>query len=225
MNDGVRHHHERFDGKGYPDGLSDTDIPLIARILSIADAYDAMTSNRVYRKRLSDEDVRREFTRCAGTQFDPALTEIFLRLLEQGELAIATVKGVAVDENGEVRISSILENRMHNDLRLDKEIENPSHIRMMCYVMKLMENKGRIYQVFFIGVGSEDVLANSDRVSDLWQQLSDVLAEQIGPHDMNLKYTPARNIVALFDQTPEQAEEFIRRIRKNCPSVAVEMLS
>ena len=82
-----------------------------------------------------------------------------------------------------------------------------------------------IYQVFFIGVGSEDVLANSDRVSDLWQQLSDVLAEQIGPHDMNLKYTPARNIVALFDQTPEQAEEFIRRIRKNCPSVAVEMLS
>lgn len=56
--DGIRYHHERFDGKGYPEGLSDTEIPLVARILCLADCYDAMTSNRVYRKRLTDEAVR-----------------------------------------------------------------------------------------------------------------------------------------------------------------------
>lgn len=58
--DGIRYHHERFDGHGYPDGLSGTDIPLIARILALADSFDAMTSNRVYRKRLTDEEVRNE---------------------------------------------------------------------------------------------------------------------------------------------------------------------
>ncbi|MCR4998945.1 MAG: HD-GYP domain-containing protein [Lachnospiraceae bacterium] len=90
--DGIRYHHERFDGTGYPEGLSDTDIPLIARILAIADSYDAMTTDRVYRMRLSDEVVKQELIRCAGTQFDPALVAIFLRLLENGEVAPITSK-------------------------------------------------------------------------------------------------------------------------------------
>ena len=80
--DGIKYHHERFDGKGYPEHLSDTDIPLVARIIAIADCYDAMTTNRVYRKRLSDEKVRAELIKGAGTQFDPALIEIFIRLVD-----------------------------------------------------------------------------------------------------------------------------------------------
>ena len=88
LRDGVRYHHERFDGKGYPEGLSETNIPLVARIICLADCYDAMTSDRVYRKRLSDEAVREEILRCAGTQFDPALAEIFVRLMDDGELRV-----------------------------------------------------------------------------------------------------------------------------------------
>ncbi len=70
-------HHERWDGNGYPAGLKGEEIPLSARIIAIADTYDAMTSSRSYRKALSHEVARDEIIRCAGTQFEPALVEIF----------------------------------------------------------------------------------------------------------------------------------------------------
>jgi HD-GYP domain-containing protein (c-di-GMP phosphodiesterase class II) len=69
----VRHHHERWDGAGYPDGLRGEVIPLMARVMAIADTIDAMTSDRSYRRGLSVEEVRREVERCAGTQFDPEI--------------------------------------------------------------------------------------------------------------------------------------------------------
>jgi len=74
----VLYHHERWDGAGYPFGLAATDIPREARLLAIADAYDAMTSVRPYRAAMSDEAALRELARCSGSQFDPVLTEGFL---------------------------------------------------------------------------------------------------------------------------------------------------
>ncbi len=76
--DCVLHHHERWDGSGYPDQLSGEKIPLGARIIFVADAYDAMTSDRVYRRRLNDEDAKSELVRCAGTQFDPSIVAAFM---------------------------------------------------------------------------------------------------------------------------------------------------
>ena len=84
VSEGALYHHERYDGTGYPFGLSGDDIPLCARIVGIADAYDAMTSNRVYRKRLSDEAVIDEFEIGRGKQFDPKLTDIFIDMLKSG---------------------------------------------------------------------------------------------------------------------------------------------
>ncbi len=74
----IYHHHEQYDGSGYPDGLRGEEIPLGARILAIADTYDAMTSDRPYRPALSHEIAIEELKRCAGTQFDPKLVEIFI---------------------------------------------------------------------------------------------------------------------------------------------------
>jgi HD-GYP domain-containing protein (c-di-GMP phosphodiesterase class II) len=74
----VRHHHERLDGTGYPDGLPGAAIPLGARILGVADAYDAMTSNRPYRKAFSPEAAIKEVRRCAGQQFDPEVVDAFI---------------------------------------------------------------------------------------------------------------------------------------------------
>lgn len=79
----ILHHHERYDGKGYPDGLKGEDIPLSARILSVADAFEAMRSDRPYRKALPLEEARRELVRNAGTQFDPRVVEVFLELLDR----------------------------------------------------------------------------------------------------------------------------------------------
>lgn len=77
----ILYHHERWDGKGYPEGLSGEEIPLISRILSLADAYDAMTEDRIYRKALSKEEAIKEIDRNAGGQFDPRLAKIFIGLL------------------------------------------------------------------------------------------------------------------------------------------------
>jgi putative nucleotidyltransferase with HDIG domain len=76
---GVLHHHERYDGKGYPAGLAGEDIPVMGRVLCLADCFDAMTSNRTYRKALPLEVALTEIRRCSGTQFDPGLAEAFLR--------------------------------------------------------------------------------------------------------------------------------------------------
>lgn len=83
---GAKYHHERYDGKGYPDGLKGDEIPFLARIIAVADAYDAMTSNRVYRKHLSEEKVMSELKNGIGKQFDPQAAQALIRLLEEKRL-------------------------------------------------------------------------------------------------------------------------------------------
>jgi len=82
----ARHHHERYDGRGYPDGLAGEQIPLHARVVAIADAYDAMRSDRIYRKGLRVDIIREELVKGRGTQFDPAFLDAFLGMLDTGEL-------------------------------------------------------------------------------------------------------------------------------------------
>lgn len=83
---GAKYHHERYDGKGYPEGLKGESIPLIARVIGLVDSYDAMTSNRVYRRRLRDDFVMEELRKGKGTQWDPDLVDIFIGLIEEGAL-------------------------------------------------------------------------------------------------------------------------------------------
>jgi putative nucleotidyltransferase with HDIG domain len=92
---GVKHHHERYDGSGYPDGLLCEKIPLASRIIMLCDSIDAMLSDRPYRKALSVEFVRAEILRCAGSQFDPRIVEIILRknTLERAASLVRPEKG------------------------------------------------------------------------------------------------------------------------------------
>ena len=81
VDEGALYHHERYDGKGYPKGLAGEDIPLIARIICVADAFDAMNSNRVYRNKLTKEHIINEIEANKGRQFDPKIADIMLKLL------------------------------------------------------------------------------------------------------------------------------------------------
>jgi len=83
----ILHHHERWDGKGYPEGLSGKDIPLGARIIAVADSFDAMTSDRPYRPAMSPEKAFEEITAAAGTQFDPAVVAAFKTVYSKIELS------------------------------------------------------------------------------------------------------------------------------------------
>ena len=83
---GLKYHHEKIDGKGYPEGLADDNIPLIAKIVAVADTFDAMTSDRPYRKPLKKEKACEELRRCCGTQFDRGLVDAFLKAYKMGKI-------------------------------------------------------------------------------------------------------------------------------------------
>ena len=79
----ILYHHERWDGKGYPTGLSKESIPLLSRVIAVVDSYDAMVHDRSYRRSIGPARAREELKRCAGTQFDPAIVSVFLQMLEE----------------------------------------------------------------------------------------------------------------------------------------------
>ncbi|HKL75152.1 MAG TPA: diguanylate cyclase [Halanaerobiales bacterium] len=83
----ILHHHERWDGTGYPAGLEKKKIPLLSRIITIVDAYDVMTNGRIYKKAMKKENVIKEFKECAGTQFDPDLVELFIEIIKENEMS------------------------------------------------------------------------------------------------------------------------------------------
>jgi putative nucleotidyltransferase with HDIG domain len=98
----VLYHHERYDGKGYPRGLAGTEIPLFARIMAIADSFDAMTSKRVYRNEIDLENTLIEIKRNKGTQFDPEITEVFLSFFNNDKENIAFINHLKTSEEYEI---------------------------------------------------------------------------------------------------------------------------
>lgn len=115
----ARFHHERYDGRGYPEGISGENIAEMARIISIADSYDAMNSKRVYRDNLSKDKIREELVKGRGSQFDPVMLDAFLRLFDEDEL-----KEVELIETGEERVQgpgNILQKVIENMTKKDEE--------------------------------------------------------------------------------------------------------
>lgn len=121
---GAKYHHERFDGHGYPEGLAGMDIPEVARIICVADSFDAMNSNRVYRRHFTKEYIRSELEHCQGTQFDPKIANAMLELLDEGIIdAIDTrperIQGEPAEYHGRER-------RNVNSQKVTKELETVS---------------------------------------------------------------------------------------------------
>ncbi len=112
---GAKYHHERYDGRGYPEGLKGEDIPEIARIICVADSFDAMNSNRVYRKHFTKEYIHSELEHCAGTQFDPKAAAAMISLLEEGEIDW-------IDQRPDMPAPEITKESLHIDSDRRKEL-------------------------------------------------------------------------------------------------------
>lgn len=123
----VRNHHERYDGNGYPDGLKGKEIPLHARIVAVADSYDAMSSQRIYRNQLPPEKIIQELENNKGTQFDPEITDIFLKLLSEDRIHVKE-DHLSITENtqipeAEIEMSQFISDIM-STIRTQKTKEN-----------------------------------------------------------------------------------------------------
>ena len=133
--DEILHHHERWDGAGYPNGLSRESIPLLSRVIAVVDAYDAMTNNRSYRRAKSASDAMEELKRCAGTQFDPYIVSEFLQMLKENHSAeipnadVSEKSGNIYAEYAQVA---------------DDEVENGYHVHTVPYSRYVLDESMRI---------------------------------------------------------------------------------
>ncbi|WP_158589506.1 HD domain-containing phosphohydrolase [Butyrivibrio sp. CB08] len=122
VEEGTRYHHERYDGKGYPDGLKGEEIPLFGRIIGVADAFDAMTSNRVYRNHMDTGYVMNEMLRGRGTQFDPDALDAFFRLLDKKVINLDEIyaqKRAEIDQADQEQ-SEELKRRVEEDRKIQE---------------------------------------------------------------------------------------------------------
>ncbi|MBR6186371.1 MAG: HD domain-containing protein [Clostridia bacterium] len=120
VEEGTRYHHERYDGRGYPDGLKGDEIPLFARIIGVADAFDAMTSNRVYRNHMDTDYVMNEMLRGRGTQFDPDALDAFKRLVDKKVIDLDKIYAQkrAEIQNADQKAQEELKRRVEEDKRI-----------------------------------------------------------------------------------------------------------
>ena len=120
---GAKYHHERYDGKGYPLGISGEDIPEIARIICVADSYDAMNSSRIYRNNLEKEEICLQLAEGRGTQFDPKFIDVFLRLIKENKLEIENDEEIIKKEPTLSEESSILLNQIVRNIEENQRNE------------------------------------------------------------------------------------------------------
>jgi energy-coupling factor transport system substrate-specific component len=111
--EGARSHHEKYDGSGYPEGLSGDRIPFVARIICCADCLDAMASKRVYKEPFSPDVIIKEFERCSGTRFDPVISKVVVDLMVSGKLKPYAAENTYLGSDGKTH-------------RIKKEEERPS---------------------------------------------------------------------------------------------------
>ena len=167
--EGVRHHHEHYDGRGYPDGLSGDAIPLLARAMSVVDAYDAMSCRRPYKAALTYPECLAELQRCRGTQFEPVMVDAFLEVLE--ELARARARATEIA----VQAASRIPGGKHLALRSREDEDTPEYreireilreVRDANPPTRFLTTHSRIDKKFVIGVDPEEIESQRSHLGD-----------------------------------------------------------
>lgn len=140
--DAIRHHHERWDGKGYPDGLTRESIPLLSRIVSVVDSYDAMLSKRAYRPAMTKEDAEVELRACAGHQFDATIVDEFLQILKDEE-----TQEIASEMEENVAPGLVYDAMASMKARIMETEKNLTHVRIIRYSRYIIDANMKIVSV------------------------------------------------------------------------------
>ena len=184
----AKYHHERYDGRGYPNGLTGENIPESARILGVADSYDAMTSNRSYRKGLPQDIVRGEIEKGKGRQFDPEIADIMLQMIDEDEEYTLQqidrvdykILVIGDDDDNNLRIKQIMQEENIYEVILAKELEDviekleQNPIDLIILDIKMNQNKGwkilqrikEIYRIPTVLMSDDNDLRNTNEFKE-----------------------------------------------------------
>lgn len=210
----AKYHHERFDGKGYPNGLRGTDIPLNARIVCIADAYDAMSSDRIYRKALSGNVIRNELINGRGTQFDPELLDKFVEMMDADKLNITDTLSMDEKDMEQQNILLDIENMIH---KLSSASEQKKNINDFDKFYRYMRDIGIRYNHSVEVVQVEIISVSGDNSDEMLNDVSDFLQiairKNIRAVDMHYRYSPMKHMIILLDAGLENIGVVQKRIQ------------
>ena len=210
----ARYHHERFDGKGYPSGRSGLDIPVNARIVCIADAYDAMSSDRIYRKALSREKIREELINGRGSQFDPELLDKFVEMMDADKLDITDTLSISENDMQQQNILTDIENMIQ---KLSNASEQKKVINDFDKFYKYMRNIGLRYNhsVEVVQVEIDNAAAGNpdDRINEVSDLLQIAIRKNIRAVDMHYQYSPTKHIIILLDAGIDNIDVVQKRIQ------------
>lgn len=209
----AKFHHERFDGKGYPNSLKGKDIPYNARIVCIADAYDAMSSDRIYRKALAPDIVRKELINGRGTQFDPELLDAFVALFDDNKLEIK-YDTISVDSKNDTN-EGVLEDIERVISRMSTHASDASIFADFDKFYIYMRNIGIRYNRT-IEVLSIDIIRKDNNKYNDENAIADVLQVAIRKNiraiDVYYRFSLSKHMIILMDAGEENIDIIEKRI-------------
>lgn len=206
----ARHHHERYDGKGYPDGKEADDIPEEARLVGIVDAYDAMSSDRAYRKALPNDVIRNEIVKGKGTQFDPDMTDVFLKLFDEGlmDLAHNDMEHVKAHQNISIVVQEMLENNYEPGAI---KLEQKEMGKVYNYVDALRTRYDMEYNTVLISLIWDTEVEMSD-VSQAMEAMEYSIRQSLRKVDVMTRISESQFLIILTEAHEENLKMIIERV-------------
>lgn len=214
----ARNHHERYDGKGYPDGLEGESIPIEARIVGIADAYDAMSSDRAYRKALSKKVIRGELIRGRGNQFDPKLVDVFIELFDEGAFDI--------DNNDEEemeslqKVTSFVNNMISNSFEPGAIKMNQEDMgKLYQYINGVHSRYGMEFYTIMVTLGWDEDVSRAE-IAGAMKAMEYSIQQSLRTVDVMTRVSESQYLVLLTEAREENIQMIVDRIFasffKNC---------
>lgn len=211
----AKYHHERYDGNGYPSGIKGEEIPVNARVVCIADAYDAMSSNRVYRKALPKEVIRKELVNGRGSQFDPEMLDVFLKLFDEDKLTLSnTISFFDEVDAMQQDVLDDIEDLMGRISSVEEQCDSVNDFgKFYEYLTNIGVRYNRSIEVLSIVVEPEEGHNYSHREEEISDILQMAIRKSIRSVDVFYKYSATKFMLILLDAGAENIDVIQNRIQ------------